>query len=120
MPAPNFVWLPAAQTWSTLAQRDRLQSCLHTEHKKQHYDATNTCFNLNLITNKKDQEPTIEFHGDLAQFVVVHDGIGVVVRLPDHYLSVQFWASSWWRQKRAQFKQRDAALNYEKLDKERH
>lgn len=47
-------------------------------------------------------EPTIEFHGDLVLFLKVHDCIGVIVRLPDHYLSVQLRTSSWGKQQRAQ------------------
>ena len=41
------------------------------------------------------EEPTIEFQGYFAPFVVEHDCVWAVVRLPDHYLSVQLWTSSW-------------------------
>lgn len=41
-----------------------------------------------------DEEPTIQLHGDLAPLLVVNDRI-VIVRLPNHYLSVQLRTSSW-------------------------
>ena len=44
------------------------------------------------------EEPTEEFHADLAPFLEVHDGVGAVVRLPDHYLRVQLRTRSWWKQ----------------------
>lgn len=39
--------------------------------------------------------PTIELHGDLATLLVVNDGVGVVVSLPNHNVSVQLCTSSW-------------------------
>lgn len=38
--------------------------------------------------------PTIELHGDLATLLVVNDGVGVVVSLPNHNVSVQLCTSS--------------------------
>lgn len=57
-----------------------------------------------LIPNKDHiaEEPTQEFQGDLATFLVVHDRIGVVVRIPDHYVNVLLRTSSLWKQQRVQ------------------
>lgn len=38
--------------------------------------------------------PTVELHGDLATFLVIDDGVGAVVRLPDHDVSVQLCTCS--------------------------
>lgn len=38
--------------------------------------------------------PTIELHGDLATFLVVHDGIGAIIGLHNDYVSVQLFTSS--------------------------
>lgn len=35
------------------------------------------------------RRPTVELHGDLATLLVVHDGVGAVVSLPDHDVGVQ-------------------------------
>lgn len=123
MPNPYFVFQLAVQTCSTLALTNRRQTVLHTKHKKWcHYKCivlNNLVFfsrtrvkqdyqNYHLafrckIPNKghMDEGPTIELHGDLSPLLVVHDRIRVIVRLPDHYLSVQLWTSSLWTQQRA-------------------
>lgn len=44
-------------------------------------------------------ELTIEFHGDLSLFLIIHDCIGGVVCFPDDYLSVQLRTRSWWTRK---------------------
>lgn len=38
--------------------------------------------------------PTVELHGDLATFLVIYDGVGAVVSLPDHDVSVQLCTCS--------------------------
>lgn len=40
------------------------------------------------------RSPTIELHGDLAELLVVHNDIGVVIGLPDRDVSVQLYTSS--------------------------
>lgn len=43
----------------------------------------------------KLSSPTIDLHGDRSTLLEVHDGVGVVVGLPDHDVSVQLLTSSW-------------------------
>lgn len=40
------------------------------------------------------RSPTVELHGDLAALLVGHDGVGVVVGLPDHDVSIQLRTTS--------------------------
>lgn len=54
------------------------------------------------VPKKEKEEPTIEFHCDLALFLVVHDGIGIVVCIPNHYLNILLRARSWYKENREQ------------------
>lgn len=57
-------------------------------------------------------ELTVEFHGQLALLLIVHDGVAVVVRVVDHYLSILLKSIPWGKQHRAH-RYRDAALHYD-------
>lgn len=58
---------------------------------------------LNIKYLKKvREEPTIEFHCDLALFLEVHDGIGIVVCIPNHYLNILLRGRSWYKENREQ------------------
>lgn len=48
------------------------------------------------------RSPTVELHGELATLPVVHDGVGVVVGLPDHDVCVQLCTCSCSVQERSQ------------------
>lgn len=61
------------------------------------------------------RSPTIELHGDLAMFLVVHDGIGAIVGLHNHYVSVQLCTRSCSVQQR-----RNCTKPWESKGREKH
>lgn len=66
-----------------------------------------------------DEGPTIQLHGDFAPLLVVHDRVGAIVRLPNHYLGIHLRTSSWRTRQRAWWRQVEGALHF-KLMKVRH
>lgn len=62
------------------------------------------------------RSPTIELHGDLAELLVVHNDIGVVIGLPDRDVSVQLCTSSWSVQEKASCTKQCGSKGRERTD----
>lgn len=94
MPGLKLAFQQVAQTWSAKVQIDCQPTSLNRRHKQYEREHESKAFASGYLDLNRVAELTVEFHGDPASFLIIHDSIGVVVGLSDHNIGVQLGSRS--------------------------